>query len=45
MGFMKYASFLDSSNMSWQIHNILVELRGAMIVLKNSVVKKQRGAE
>jgi hypothetical protein len=45
MGFMEYASFLIRVNMSWQVHNILVELWGAMTVLKNSVVTRQRGVE
>jgi hypothetical protein len=46
MGFMEYASFLDSSkNMSWQVHDILVELWGAMTVLKNNVMTRRRSAE
>jgi hypothetical protein len=43
MGFMEHASFLDSSNTSWQVHDILIELWGARIVLKNSVVRRQKG--
>jgi hypothetical protein len=45
MGFMEYASILDSSNMSWQVHDILVELSGTMTVLKSSVETRQRSAE